>query len=218
MPIAPPTALHQQLHGFLDLPLIRIALLNHRHGNAVRAENDLRQAGHGETAQSFLHFLHDRVQIYRITIETLDAMHPGAASKQPMPLVQTRSRGGGGILRVERQEDNLVALRLDQPGYGLAGEWMPVAHSHETTRIQAEGIQFTLKRTRLLLGIAADGRASADGGVMMLYFAGAGGGNQFGQRFAPNAGEGKVNDFGVAEEIVKKRFYRFQAVGSAQLE
>jgi hypothetical protein len=53
---------------------------------------------------------------------------------------------------------------------------------------------------------------------MMLHFARAGGGNQFSQCFTADTGEGKVNDVGVAEEIVKKRFDRFQAVGSAELE
>ena len=63
-----------------------------------------------------------------------------------------------------------------------------------------------------------DGRASADGGVVMLHFARARGRNQFGQGFTPDAREREVDDVGVAEEIVKKRFDRFQRVGSTELK
>ena len=53
---------------------------------------------------------------------------------------------------------------------------------------------------------------------MMLHFTGACGRNQFGERLAPDAGKGKVNDIGVAEEVIKERFYRSQRVGPAELK
>src|ERR1700735_3854917 len=87
--IAPPSALHQQLHGGLDLPLVRIALLNHRYWNAVRAENNLRLFGRREAAQDLFDFLHDRVEIHRVPIESLDIIDSYIAVEQPPPLVQT---------------------------------------------------------------------------------------------------------------------------------
>src|SRR5579859_8087923 len=52
----------------------------------------------------------------------------------------------------------------------------------------------------------------------MLDFARARGRNYFGESFTPDAGEGKVDNVGVAEEVVKKRFDRFQRVGSTELK
>src|SRR5579864_6054268 len=45
MMIAPSAALHQQLNGLFDLALIGISLFDHRHWDAVGAENDFRALG-----------------------------------------------------------------------------------------------------------------------------------------------------------------------------
>jgi hypothetical protein len=95
---------------------------------------------------------------------------------------------------------------------------MPVTHGYKTTRIKAAMLQFRLQRLSLPFGEAPDGRASANGRVMVLYFTGARGLNQFGQRFTADAGEGKVNDIGVAEEVIKERLDRSQRVRTAQLK
>jgi hypothetical protein len=52
----------------------------------------------------------------------------------------------------------------------------------------------------------------------MLNFLGAGGGDQFGQRTAADAGERKVDDIGIAEKVEKKRLNGIQRVGSSELE
>jgi len=54
------------------------------------------------------------------------------------------------------------------------------------------------------------GEPTADGGVVVLDLAPRGGGNQFGQRLTTDAGEREVNNVGVAEQVVKERFDRFQ--------
>src|SRR5438445_13065839 len=53
---------------------------------------------------------------------------------------------------------------------------------------------------------------------MMLNFFGACGGNQLRQRLSSDAGEGKINDIGVTEEIKKERFDRFERIGPTELE
>src|SRR6266700_4440585 len=53
---------------------------------------------------------------------------------------------------------------------------------------------------------------------VMLNFFGAGRGNQLRQRLSSDAGEGKINDIGVTEEIKKERFNRLQRIGPAELE
>src|SRR5579863_4697647 len=53
---------------------------------------------------------------------------------------------------------------------------------------------------------------------MMLHLSGAGGGNELSQGLAANAGERKVDDVGVAKEVIKERFDRSQCVRTTQLK
>src|SRR5580698_10322656 len=122
------------------------------------------------------------------------------------------------MLRIQRQQDDLVALRGLQLRDRLGGKWMPVTHGHEAACVQTLLRQLCFEREGLLLGEAADGRASADRGVVVLHFMGAGGRNEFGKRLSPDAGEGKINDIGIAEEVIKKRFDRSQGVRTTQLK
>src|SRR5579862_1257452 len=95
---------------------------------------------------------------------------------------------------------------------------MPVAHGHETLGINPLIAQLTLQRTCLALRMTADRRASTDGRIVMLYFSSTGRRNKLCQRLTTDASERKVNNVGVAEEVVKKRFDRFQRVGSTELK
>ncbi len=63
-----------------------------------------------------------------------------------------------------------------------------------------------------------NGRASANGRVVMLHFTGARGGDQLRQRLAADSGKREVNDIGIAKQIVKKGLNRLQRVGSAKLK
>ncbi len=74
MPIAPSTPLHHEFDRLFNLPLIRIALLDHGDRNAVRAEHDLGSLGIGESDQRFVDLLHQRVQIKSVTIEGFNVM------------------------------------------------------------------------------------------------------------------------------------------------
>ena len=78
--------------------------------------------------------------------------------------------------------------------------------------------QFRFQTQRLLLGKPPDRRASADGCIVMLYFAGARGRNQFGQSFTAEPGKRKVNNIGIAEKVIKERLYRSQRIRPAQLK
>ncbi len=95
---------------------------------------------------------------------------------------------------------------------------MPVAHGHKALCVDPLMAQFALQSAGLPLRMSPDGRASADGGVVMLHLAGARGRDQLGQGFPPDAGKREVNDVGVAEEVIQKRFDRFQRVGSTELK
>jgi hypothetical protein len=78
--------------------------------------------------------------------------------------------------------------------------------------------QFRFKRASLTFGVPTDRRSSANDGVVVLHFAGARGRNQFGERFATDAGKREVNDVWVAEKIVEKWLNRFQRIGSTELK
>src|SRR5216683_44544 len=95
---------------------------------------------------------------------------------------------------------------------------MPVAHGHKTDCVQAVCGQFFLQGAGLLLGEAPDRRRPADRLIVMPHLFGARGRNQLGQRLSSDAGEGKIDDVGIAEKIEKKRLDRLRRVGAAKLE
>ena len=106
------------------------------------------RSGHGEARQRSIHFFHHSVQIHRIAIESLHAMDGHVIREQPPPLVQARSRGGRGILRIQRQQHDFVALRRLQLLDRLASKRMPVAHGHKAARIDAQRLRIPLSRAR----------------------------------------------------------------------
>ena len=109
--------------------------------------------------------------------------------EQALPFVQAAAGRGGGILRIQGQQNHFVAVRRPELRNGFAGKRMPVAHGHKAARIQSLLRQLGLERQRLPFGEAPDGRASANRRIVVLHFAGARGRNQFCQRFASDAGE-----------------------------
>jgi hypothetical protein len=122
------------------------------------------------------------------------------------------------MLRIQGQENDFVATSAQNLVNGFAGKGMPVAHRDKAVGVESLIPQFYFQRTGLPFRMPPDGRASADGGVVMLHFARACGRNEFGQRFAPDAGEREVNDIGIAEKVIKERLYRSQRIRTAQLK
>ena len=88
MRVAPTTPMHQQAHGFFDLPLVRIAFLDYRHGNTVRAENNLCALGAGKTRQSFIDLLGHRIKIRRFAIEGIRHVYRQIIPEQPVPFIE----------------------------------------------------------------------------------------------------------------------------------
>src|SRR5258708_14503558 len=95
---------------------------------------------------------------------------------------------------------------------------MPVPHSDKTVCIDPLITKFCFERASLPFRMPPDRRASADGGIVMLDLTCAGGRDELGQGFTPDAGKREVDDVGVAEEVIQKRFDRFQRVGSTELK
>ena len=94
---------------------------------------------------------------------------------------------------------------------------MPVAHGHHHARV-AIAAQLGFERPGLPPGKLQNRRAAADLGIVMPHVPCAGGRNQARQGLPCNAREGKVDDVGIGEEIVEKRFDGFERIRSAKLE
>ncbi len=218
MAVRPSPALHYQFDRLLNLPLIRIALLDDRYRHAVRAEYDLGLCGFGKPRQRIIDFLDQRVQVKRMTIKSLNRLHRNVITEQAPEFVEAAAGCSAGILRIERQKHDFVAVRGPQLVNRLRGKRMPVPHGDKTVSVDAVVPETLLQRIRLLLGKAPYGGRSADGRVVVLNFLGPGGGDQFGQWFTANAGKREVDDIGVAEKIKKKRLNRLRRVGAAELK
>ena len=71
---------------------------------------------------------------------------------------------------------------------------------------------------RLSCGVVQDGALAADLGVMMRDMFGAAGRDQPGQRLPGDAGERKIDNVRIAEEIIEKGLDRLWRIRSAELE
>jgi len=63
----------------------------------------------------------------------------GGGAIEARPFLHAADRGGQGILRIEREEDEIVQGRGADGGYGFARQRMPIAHGDETFRIATFG-------------------------------------------------------------------------------
>jgi hypothetical protein len=95
---------------------------------------------------------------------------------------------------------------------------MPVAHGHKTPGLESGAGQPQLEGAGLLLGEAPNRGSASYNRVMMLNFSGTGAGNEFRQRSASDAGEWKIDNIGVAKQVIQEGLNRLQRVGSAKLE
>ena len=95
---------------------------------------------------------------------------------------------------------------------------MPVAHRDKTVRVDPLASELAFERSGLTLCIGPDWRSAPDDSIVMLHLARTGSRNQFGEGFPPDSGKREVDNVGIAEEVIKKRFDRFQLVGSPELK
>ena len=174
--------------------------------------------GFGKPGQRFIDFLDQRLQIKRVAIKSLNRLHRHVVTEKAAEFVEAAAGRSAGILGIQRQKHDFVAVRGPQLLDRLRGKRMPVAHRHETVSVNAVVPETLLQRIGLLLGKAPYRRSSADGSVVVLNFFGPGGGDQFGQWFTADAGKREVDDIGVAKKIKKKRLNSLRRVGAAELK
>ncbi len=179
--------------------LVRIALFDDGDRNAVCAEDDLGATGISEAAERFFDFFDEGFEIEMIAVERFHGMNREVFAIETAPFVQAAAGSGAGEVRIKRQENNFIATGRLELRDGFHGKGMPVAHGDKAAGINAGSVEPGLKRARLLLGKAPDGRTAADHRVVMLHFAGAGSGDELGEGFAPNTREREINDIRVAK-------------------
>src|SRR5579862_5230774 len=214
-PAAPGAALPDRLHSGLDLPLIGIALLDHRHGNAVRAEDVIRAVdGHKVDC------LHHGIEVKLIQMKFFDGVHPRIPTvdvELAPPFVEAAAGGGLGILRIERQQHHVVRPVLLECGDRLLGERAPITHRHNHPRV-ARGPESLLQRGGLPHGVFQDGALAADLGVVVGHVFRARRGDEAGQRLARNAGEWKIDDVRIGEKVIEERLDGLERIRTSQLK
>jgi len=156
--VGPEPAFHHPLHGRFDLRLVRITALDHPGGDAVRAEKQVNVGGHArgvavgapKTYEALLDALHQRVEVDGIIVEIAHHMYRRRllAWKLALPLVQAAARGGGRILGIERQQDNLLGGESRKFANRRFRQRMPITHGHHHAR-RERFAEFQLQRPRL---------------------------------------------------------------------
>ena len=142
--------------------------------------------------------LDDSGHVVRMIEEMVDQMNRHFRLVEAVPFLQAAAGGGKGIVRVERQQHELVEGRAVERGDGLRSVRTPVAHGHDGARGNMRA-QRRFESARLLLREAANRRASADFGVCCADGFRARGGDQLRQRLAREKRAGEIDDVGIAE-------------------
>ena len=100
-------------------------------------------------------------------VEVTNDVYRDAPLEQALPFVQAAANGRRRILRIQRKQHHLIALRGLKPGYRFAGKRMPVTHSHKAARIQTMIFELGFQRAgmhRAFLEVTAQ-----NDGAVRLY-------------------------------------------------
>ena len=90
-------------------------------------------------------------------VESPDAVNRNIIIEKAPPFVEAAARGCARILRIKRQQDDLITTGSAQLLHSFAGKGMPVAHGDKATRVHAAVRELQLQAAGLLLGETADG-------------------------------------------------------------
>ena len=225
--VVPLAALEHQAHGFLHLARIGIAAIDEGNRQAMRAENEMNAGGIGEVAEARRDAFGERLNIERMIVEFFDRVHfrgvrgGSGWAIETRPFLHAADGGGERILRIEREEDQIVQGRGADGGDGFAREGMPIAHGYETFRVAASiasGGERALEGSSLALGEQANWGTAADRGVMIGHDARAPVRDPPGERAARQPRAGEINNVGIAKKIVEEWLDRVGRVGATQLE
>src|SRR5277367_2525043 len=100
----------------------------------------------------------------------------------------------------------------------LRGKRMPIAHCHHAARVQALPHQLRFQSRRLPFGKHANRRSAANRRIVLRSFLRARARDEFSQRPPADARKWKVNNVGIAKEVIKEGFDRGERIWSTKLE
>ena len=161
-----------------------------------------------------------RVQIGGVLVKPFDHVNagiPAVGMETARPFIQAAAGGGLGVLRIERQQHQIVGSVLLHLVDRLFGEGVPVTHRDGDARVEVVA-EFGLERRRLPPGVLEDRAAAADFRVVMRHVFGTGCGDQPRQGLAGDACKWEIDDVGIAEQVVQERLDIFQAIGPTELK
>src|SRR5579863_6248117 len=212
--VRPSAASHHGGDSFLDLALVWIAALDEAERQAVRAENEVHFAAIIETRERRFDIAHECLDILRMHVKFFDEYlarrgSPAAVRRRlrgadAAPFFQAAERGGEGVVRIKRQQNESVEWR--RRPYRVDSflcERMPVAHGDEAAGVEI-GRERGFESARLKFGEPTDRRLAADSVVMFANDSGAAVGDPPGERTARQPSTEEIDDVGIAEKIVEE--------------
>jgi hypothetical protein len=147
----------------------------------------------------------------------MNARIPGIGVKTPCPFVQAATRGGLGVLRIQRQQDEVVRSMLRDLLDRVLCERVPVTHCDHHARVQVAS-QFGFERLSLPPGVLEDRAPAADFRVMMRDVLRACGGDQPREGLPRDACKRKIDDVGIREQVVQKWTNVIQRIRPTELK
>ena len=96
----------------------------------------------------------------------IDNFHGSFRLVLAIPFLQAAAGGRERIMRIKRQQNEFVIRLALERGDGLGSAGMPIAHGDNGARGKVRS-QSHFQGTRLLLGKTANGRATANCGVVL---------------------------------------------------
>ena len=193
---------------------IGIALVHHPLRQAMGGKQDARRPLFRRLLKAGAHQIGDgrnHPRLVRIAADGFGGHRPAGGQLAPFP--HARSAGGGGKLRIKRQQDH----PLGPPRLGrrqrFRGEGMPVAHGDEHAIALA---QRRFQRLGLLVGFLDQRRFAAQLGIDLARHRPALLRDEPGQHVADQPR--RADDGRIVEQVEQKRLDRVQRIGAAQVE
>ena len=209
---------HDGLAGALHLVLIGVAALDDALRQAVGGEQQAQALGATRRFEGLADVLGMGPGQARRVEEAADLVHGPATLVGLAPGLDRGARGGGRILRIERQQDDLVRRKVLHRLRRRLGERVPIAHGHEAAGLEARQgrRQPRLKRLHLGRRLAQERRGAAHHSVVGAGLLAPAGGDEPGQQRAQRPGQ--ADDGRIVEQVEQEGLHRVQAVRSAEGE
>ena len=215
--VFPSAHLAHHPHRLLNMLGIGIALFDQRHRKAVGAKHQGDLFGIRKLIQHTVDPLDDPPDVVGMIEEMLDDVHRNLRLIEAIPFLQAATRGGKGIMRVERQQDEFIVRGAFQRRNRFLRARIPIAHGDDRASRHVAA-QRSLHSLGLPLGKTANGRPSANFGIVLAHLLRARGGDQLRQRLAGQKRPGEINNVRIAEQVIEERLDGGLRVRTAQLE